>query len=306
MNTTSLAREQTVTRTNSNRALDRLFAAYLALSGVALLFPHRPDGWLLLGAVHIVAAMFLLRTPPFGALRARLHSMAPRLTSLLHDWYVLLLIPALYTELAVLNRSVWNGRYFDELIIRLETLFFGGQPSQSLAAAVPELWLSEPLHFAYLSYYLIIFGPPLLLYLRSRTAEFRATTFTLMLTFFAHYLFFVYFPVQGPRYLFPAPLGGIEDGFFYQVAHRVLEAGSAQGSAFPSSHVGVSVAQTLCVARFMPRLTLPVALLTVGLAAGAVYGGFHYAIDAIVGAALGALMVLIAPRLQRALEGEPA
>ena len=54
----------------------------------------------------------------------------------------------------------------------------------------------------------------------------------------------------------------------------------------------------------MPRLMVPVALLTVGLAVGAVYGGFHYAIDAVLGAALGALMVLIAPSLQRALQGE--
>jgi membrane-associated phospholipid phosphatase len=299
----SLSREHGVARTKPPAALDRLFAAYLALSGAALLFPHRPDGWMAIGALHIAGALFLLRTPPFDALRARLHSLAPRLTTLLHDWYALLLIPALYTELAVLNRSVWDGRYFDDAIVRLEALFFGGQPSQSMAAAAPELWLSEPLHFAYLSYYLIIFGPPLLLYLRSRTREFRATTFTLMMTFFAHYLFFVYFPVQGPRYLFPAPLGGIEEGLFYQIAHRVLEAGSAQGSAFPSSHVGVSVAQTLCVARFMPRLALPVGVLTAGLALGAIYGGFHYAIDAITGAALGALVVLIAPRLQRMLDG---
>ncbi|NLG63191.1 MAG: phosphatase PAP2 family protein [Candidatus Cloacimonetes bacterium] len=300
----SVAREQGLTRTSPPRALDRLFAAYLILSGIALLFPHRPAGWLWIGALHIVAVLVLLRTPPFDALLASLRERAPRLARAAHDWYALLLIPALYTELAVLNRSVWDGRYFDELIIRLETLFFGGQPSQSLAATLPKIWLSEPLHFAYLSYYLIIFGPPLLLYLRSRTHEFRATTFTLMLTFFAHYLFFVYFPVQGPRYLFPAPLGGIENGTFYQLAHRVLEAGSSQGSAFPSSHVGVSIAQTLCVARFMPRLMVPVALLTVGLAVGAVYGGFHYAIDAVLGAALGALMVLIAPSLQRALQGE--
>src|SRR5690606_23184783 len=193
--TRSVPRETDVARVKPPRALDRLFALYLILSGAALLFPHRPAEWMLLGAVHILAVLLLLHAPPFDALAARVHSRAPRLATVVHDWYVLLLIPALYTELAVLNRSVWDGRYFDEAIIRLEALFFGGQPSQTLAAAVPDLWVSEPLHLAYLSYYLIIFGPPLVLYLRSRTKAFRATTFTLMLTFFAHYLFFVYFPV---------------------------------------------------------------------------------------------------------------
>ncbi|MGH7445196.1 MAG: phosphatase PAP2 family protein, partial [Longimicrobiales bacterium] len=213
--------------------------------------------------------------------------------------------PALYTELTVLNRAVWNGHYFDSAIIQLEALFFGGQLSRTLAEAAPFLWLSEPLHLAYLSYYLIIFGPPLLFYLQRRGDAFRATTFTLMLAFFAHYLVFVYFPVQGPRYLFAAPGGDLAAGMFYQAAHRVLEAGSAQGSAFPSSHVGVSLAQTLCVARYAPRLAWPLAGLTTGLAVGAVYGGFHYAIDALVGAALGALIVLCAPRLYRALHQRP-
>lgn len=293
-------------RSHRPAALDRLLALYLLLAGAALLFAHRPDGWALLAAAHVAGALLLAGAPPFDALRARIRGALPRITALVHDWYALLLIPALYTELAVLNRAVWGGRYFDDTIVALEQLFFGGQPSQALAAAAPHLWLSEPLHFAYLSYYLIIFGPPLLLYVQSRTTEFRATTFTLMMTFFAHYLVFVFFPVQGPRYLFPAPLGGIEGGVFYQLAHRVLEAGSAQGSAFPSSHVGVSVAQTLCVVRFMPRLAWPVGALTLGLAVGAVYGGFHYAIDAVIGAALGALVVLLAPRVQRLLERQGA
>jgi membrane-associated phospholipid phosphatase len=123
--------------------------------------------------------------------------------------------------------------------------------------------------------------------------------FALMLGFFVHYLCFIYFPVQGPRYLFPPPGGEAAGGFFQALAHRVLEAGSAQGAAFPSSHVGVSVVQTLVAARFLPRLAPLLALLTLGLALGAVYGGFHYAIDAVVGALLGVAVFVIAAPLQR-------
>src|SRR5690606_19851180 len=117
------------------------------------------------------------------------------------------------------------------------------------------------------------------------------------------YLFFIYFPVQGPRYLFPPPGGGLEVGPAYRLAHRVLEAGSSQGAAFPSSHVAVATAQTALVARLLPRLLPAVALLSAGLAAGAVYGGFHYATDVVAGLALAVVLVLAAPRIHALMGG---
>ena len=36
------------------------------------------------------------------------------------DWYAVLIIPALYLELAVLNRAVHGGRYFDDVILSWE------------------------------------------------------------------------------------------------------------------------------------------------------------------------------------------
>lgn len=280
--------------------LDRLFAVYLLAATPALAFPNRPSSWPLLLGLHALAGVIAW---PLPWIRRALDAASARVQGIVRsiaDWAPLLLIPILYKQLAVLNTAVHGGRYFDDTVIAWEQAVFGGQPSQDWAAAVPHLWLSEPLHAAYLSYYLIIIIPPLLLFLRGRTADFRAGVFALMLAFFAHYLFFIYFPVQGPRYLFPPPGGELANGFFHQLAHRVLEAGSAQGAAFPSSHVGVSAAQTLVVWRYLPRLAPVFALLTLGLALGAIYGGFHYAIDAAAGLVLGALAFMLAPRLRTA------
>jgi membrane-associated phospholipid phosphatase len=210
-------------------------------------------------------------------------------------------VPLLYTELATLNSAVHGGRYFDEIIIGWEQAVFGGQPSRDWAVVLPSLPLSEAFHAAYLSYYFIIFIPPLLVFLRRGREEFRFAVFAIMLSFFAHYLFFIFFPVQGPRYLFAPPTGGIETGFFYQSAHAVLEAGSSQGAAFPSSHVGVSVTQTLVTLRLLPALAPAVGILTLGLALGAVYGGFHYAIDALAGLLLGVVIFRVAGPLFRRL-----
>jgi membrane-associated phospholipid phosphatase len=269
----------------------------MALAGIALFFPHRPDSWVVLLALHVLVIAIFWPAPFVAQLADRPGPRARTALRNIADWLPLLVIPALYTELAVLNLAVFDGIYFDDLIIAVEQALFGGQPSREWAAAAPFLWLSEPLHAAYLSYYFIIFVPPFILFVTGRKEQFRTDVFVLLLSFFAHYLFFIYFPVQGPRYLFPAPGGELATGAMYGMAHSVLEAGSSRGAAFPSSHVGVSVAQTLITIRYLPRVAPLIGLLTVGLALGAIYGGFHYATDAAAGVLLGVITVAAAPRV---------
>jgi membrane-associated phospholipid phosphatase len=284
-------------------AMERLFAAYLVVAGAALLFPHRPGWWPALLAVHLAAAWLALGAGPAGTAAAAARRRWPRAARLAGTLYPIALVPLLYTELEALNLAVHGGRFFDPLVQQWEAALFGGQPAVELARALPSRALSELLHGAYLSYYAIIYVPPIALYAAGRRQAAAALIFAVMLTFFAHYLFFIYFPVQGPRYLFPAPAGPAGDGPLAALTHRLLEAGSSRGAAFPSSHVGVSVAVTVMLARAAPRWAVAVGGATLGLALGAVYGGFHYAIDAIAGALLGLLLALVAPRLRRAAGG---
>jgi membrane-associated phospholipid phosphatase len=165
--------------------------------------------------------------------------------------------------------------------------------------------VSEVLHGAYLSYYFIILVPPMVLYLAGRRAGFRRVVFTVLAALLVHQAAFIVFPVLGPRYLFPAPTGPLEAGVLYQLTHRVLEAGSSPGTAFPSSHVGISVAMTLALSKESPRAAAWVGALTALLAVSTVYGGFHYAIDALAGVVLGTVAALSAPALWRLLTRAP-
>jgi len=288
---------QQIPEDTARAALRRLFAVYLAISGNALLFPHRPAAWGLLAFLHGIGVLILLQVNPFREVCGSLTRRWPRVASVVADWYALAIMPFLYSELAILNATVHQGRYFDGWIQGWELRLFGGQPSRELARAFPNPILSELLHFFYLSYYLIIFGPPLYLYLRRRIRDHQRVVFTLMLAFFGHYLFFVYLPVQGPRYLFPPPVGALAQGPMYRLAHALLEAGSSQGSAFPSSHVGVTVAQTAMAFLVWRRVAPALAVASAGLAVGAVYGGFHYATDVLCGLVLGLALFAGAPRV---------
>jgi membrane-associated phospholipid phosphatase len=218
------------------------------------------------------------------------------------DWYPALLIPVLYTELAQLILAVHHGLYFDAPIQAVEERIFGGAPSREFAAAFPQRWLSELLHSGYLSYYFLIYVPPIVLYAsRGRDAG-RKAIFSLMLTFAVHYLFFIYFPVQGPFYEYPSPVATNTSGPLHRLTQVALTA-SSRGAAFPSSHVGVAVAQVLTTARFHSRAAVWLAPMALLLALGAVYGGYHYATDVVCGAMLGAAAVLLAPAAYRALGG---
>jgi membrane-associated phospholipid phosphatase len=74
--------------------------------------------------------------------------------------------------------------------------------------------------------------------------------------------------------------------------YGTLAGGSAYGAAFPSSHVAATwtaVAAAFAGSRlFGAILSVPAALLTVGV----VYCQMHYAVDALAGVVLAALVVL--------------
>ncbi|HEX6642931.1 MAG TPA: phosphatase PAP2 family protein, partial [Thermoanaerobaculia bacterium] len=206
--------------------MNRLFASYLLLSGLALVGPHRPTAWPLLALLHGALAWWGFRARPRVDSRAALRWLG--------DAYPLIVMPLLYAELPLLNRALFAGRYFDPLVIGWERALFGFEPARDFATLLPYGWLSESLLAAYVSYYLIIYVPPLAIAWKHGHAALREAVFTLSLVFFAHYLFFVWFPVEGPRYRFGSPVPADARGPVYALAHALLEAGSSRGAAFPS------------------------------------------------------------------------
>lgn len=212
-------------------------------------------------------------------------------------WLPLLAIPLLYWEIPLINQTLAAG-YHDPVIVGWERAIFHAEPARDLAGALPFVWLSEPLHVAYLMLYPLIYLPPLVLFLRRQREAFRTTILGLMLAVLVCYLVFVYFPVQGPRY-FGSPRG-VPAGPVRRLALLVLERGSSRGAAFPSSHVGMMTAQSILALVLQRRLGVVVSIVTVALAVGAVYGGFHYGVDALVGGGVGVVAAWVALRIGRA------
>jgi membrane-associated phospholipid phosphatase len=209
------------------------------------------------------------------------------------DLLPLFLAPVLYGEIPILISALggWSGvvparTYHDVAIQRLEQAIFGGEPSRNLAQRFPSRWLSELLHAGYLAYYLAIFVPPLALFVHGERRAFAQTVVALTITYTICWVLFVFAPVEGPRYLWGAN-PTVPDGPSRRLALYLLAAGSSRGAAFPSSHMAVMVVQTIMAFRWQPRMAWALAAVTLLVGVGAVYGGFHYAVDMVAGAGLG-------------------
>lgn len=267
---------------------DVLAAAYLAATGLIAAASGTPTGFALAG-LHLVGMTiihFVARTPvprnPFGAF-------------LRLAWPVAV-TPLFYTELATLGQLLFPG-YFDGAVQAWEQALFGAQLSMVSSGWVDALWFSELLHLGYVSYYLVVPVALLGAWRFGGRAGLESTAFATALAFYLCYLCFAVFPVAGPRYEFARIVGPQTDGFLFAMVHGILEAGSAKGTAFPSSHVAATVTAWLAAGRFDRWLAWALGPFVVALTLGTVYGRFHYGIDALAGLLFAAAALLWAPRL---------
>jgi membrane-associated phospholipid phosphatase len=268
--------------------IDRATLAYLAIALVFNLVqgPHLLPAGLLLPVALVLAAAVA------GWIAPRARGEAP-LGRFLGEFYPLLLTIGLYTHVGLVNAA--RGVSHDALVQRFEQALFGLQPSLAWIRAFPSPVWSSLMHAAYLSYYAILAAAPLVPWLLGRYAAARATLLLTMVAFYACYAISLAFPVAGPRYAF-APAGNAATAVPLAVfTRRLLEGGSAWGTAFPSSHVAAALVSAVCAFRFVRPLGVALVPLALLLTAATVYGQLHYAVDAIAGAAL-ATAVLFAGR----------
>jgi membrane-associated phospholipid phosphatase len=249
-------------------------SVYLAAAGAVL--GAGGHGWLV--GVHIaVIAVALLTISPKGSASRTIGDLLP-----------LVAAPLLYAEVPMLI-AVLGSAYHDVLVQGWEQAVFGTQPARSLAGRFPFVAMSELLHAGYLGYYLVIFAPPLLLLAKGQRRGFAETVLALTVTCTLCWTIFALFPVEGPRYLWAAPLS-VPNGPMRRLVVHILAAGSSRGAAFPSSHMAVSTAQAVMAWRWQRGMGWVLASAALLIGCGAVYGGFHYGVDMLAGAAVGGLV----------------
>jgi membrane-associated phospholipid phosphatase len=270
------------------RAADLLLLAYLGVVSLVAVFRAQKAPqcwWLLLAHALVVVLVYLVTRPGLGPVGKTIREIYP-----------LLLLPALYSELDILNSVPVTVH--DPLVQHWEILLFGAQISRDWWQAAPSRFWSTVLHAAYLSYYLIISAPALYFAWRGDLQAVRRFVLVVIATFVICYLVFIFFPVAGPYYEFPRPAQWFTNNLPARLAYEALAGGSSYGAAFPSSHVAAALAASLAAWRASRRLGAILLIPTLLLTVGVVYCQMHYGVDALAGLAVGTGVTLAVGRKQ--------
>jgi membrane-associated phospholipid phosphatase len=253
-------------------------------SGALLVVYLAGTGLLFIGAQGGDAPIVLLH---FGVLTAiAVATWSARVPVWLRLWAPLMTLLFLYSEIPALLRALGHTSLYDSTVMQWEHTVFGSQPAIEWASRWNSQLASEFLHAAYASFYAIIYVVPVLLFAAARMKDFEEASFALLFTYLACCILYIAFPVAGPRYLFTPGLL-VPNGVIRQSVRWLLESRSSEGTAFPSSHVALAITASVLAFRYYRGRGLVIGLVTIFLSLGAVYGGFHYGVDVLGGAALG-------------------
>lgn len=284
--------------------------AYLVLTLLLMFFTwtklHNPES-MLWGRVRIVAITMALWA---------VYRMVPcRLTRLFRVLAQLALLSWWYPDTYEFNRMFAN---LDHIFASYEQSLFGCQPSLLFSQAVSNPVFSELMDLGYVSYYPLITAITLFYFLW-RYRDFHRAAFIILGSFFLCYIIYIFVPVAGPQYYYPAvglddiargvfpdlghyfadcqdamPGPGYKDGVFYRMAVEAHNAGERPTAAFPSSHVGVStIVMILAWTSRNRRLFFCMLPLYVLLCLSTVYIYAHYAIDVLGGWVVGVLFYFV-------------
>ena len=180
---------------------------------------------------------------------------------------------------------------------------------RELFGVIPCVWAqkfitparTEVMNFLYLNFFWIAPSTALLLLVRRRLPEFRATVMGVLVCFYFGYLLYILFPAAPPRLVLPFEFKRNLQGYPSLMSN--LSAGAFSllpvdsRAAFPSLHAAVSLVAMVYAWRFLRTwfwILLPFCL---GLWVSTIYLRHHFAVDLIAGWALAPLAVWVAPRL---------
>lgn len=264
----------------ASRPVDAIVLGYLAVVATLVASGHDrvPHWW-----VHLLACAAMAATV-LGLIAA--HARRPDLTVLavLRTACPIVLAPLAYSMVGPVALVV-RGRFLDAGMNTFESAVWGGHPTLWLDGLASRP-LTELLYACYMSYYLYIVAPPLLLIPRRRLDALERLVTTVSAAVYTCYLGFLLVPVLGPG---QSPADRLDPpeltGYVLAPAQQLLMAyADPAGTCFPSAHVAGAWATGLAVRRIwgqaaFRRLLLPTVLLTVSV----VYTRYRYTADVAAG-----------------------
>jgi membrane-associated phospholipid phosphatase len=276
--------------------VDYATQSYVLLVGLLILLFHNQTvpawGWLVAGHAAGLAAIH-------GLIQARVRKPECRILDFLRHFYPVLTFAPLFCETGHINRMFFTG-FLDHIPIRFDQAVFGCQPGAVLMNHLPWLPLSELLYASYFSYYLMIGGVGLALFVRNREHFFHYIS-VISFVFYVCYLLYIILPIIGPQvlnheiegYSLPAELeplsvsdaypASVKTGVFFKLMAWIYREFEAPGAALPSSHVAIAIGTVFFSFRYLRAIRWAHLAVACLLCFSTVYCHYHYVLDVLTG-----------------------
>lgn len=230
------------------------------------------------------------------------HKESGWLVTFLRNWYPFILFTYFFELSTIANRVVFP-EYLDPFFIRIDEMIFGYQPAIIWGQLTDDIFINELMYFSYFSYYIVVPGIAFLLYF-SHKEYFKRYAFTIAFVFYVCYTTYQFLPVVGGRFLpgVPEMTTAYEGGPFQHIMAFIYSSSNHWGSAFPSSHVAVSVAVNIAALQYFRKLGYWLMPLNFLLAISTVYCHYHYFIDTVFGLIYGIGFYFLGTALYRYLK----
>ncbi len=225
-------------------------------------------------------------------------------------FYPVLLYTWFFSSTGWINRMFFK-EYMDPTIIRWEEALFGCQPSTLFMQKLPYLAVSELFYASYFSYYIMISGIGLALYLKDRRHFYHYIS-VISFVFYVCYTLYIILPIIGPRVFFH-DVGGyslpddvqqfastdvypeaVKVGVFFRIMAFIYRVFEAPGAALPSSHVAIALTTVYFSFKYLRPIRYVHLAVAILLCLSTVYCRYHYAIDVITGAMTAAVLAPLA------------
>ena len=205
-----------------------------------------------------------------------------------HDWLPGLLFITVFEEVSFLSLSL-RSDWQNPALIAWESALFAVPPGEWLRR-YSALWFSELLEFGYFTFYPLYPAVAGVLWAwrkRPRFAgAFRRLTDSLSLGYVFCYVAYLLFPTRSPSH--NVGLAPVADGGPFHALVRLIQGhAGVHGNAFPSAHIMLAFVVLVFAFRYLPRLAPWLLMCVVLMSFGAVYDGYHYALDVVAGGLLG-------------------
>ena len=208
-----------------------------------------------------------------------------------HDWLPAIFFITVFEEVSFLSLTL-RGAWQNPILIAWESSLFRVSQGEWLRR-YSSPWFSELLEFGYLSFYPFYPAVGGVLWAwrgRPRFAgAFRRMTDALSVGYVICYTTYLLFPTRSPSHdmgietVASTPSGGL-----FHILVRLMQGNAGvHGNAFPSVHIMLAVAVLIFAWRYFPRAAPWILICVLLMCAGAVYDGYHYALDVAAGAVVG-------------------